>query len=44
MAQGGEYSTVLQAASLRSHEKIVQLLVEKGADINAQRGFLNTAP
>jgi len=32
-AQDGYYGNALQAASLGGHEKIVQLLLEKGADI-----------
>jgi len=32
-AQGGEYGTVLQAASNRDHEKLVELLLSKGADV-----------
>lgn len=30
------YKNVLQAASLKGHEKIVKLLVYDGADLNAQ--------
>jgi ankyrin repeat protein len=30
-AQGGEYGNALQAASIRGHEKVVELLLSKGA-------------
>jgi hypothetical protein len=33
-----EYNDALQAASLRGHEKEVEMLIERGADVNAQRG------
>lgn len=42
-AQGGLYGNALQAASLRGHDKIVQLLQEKGAEINAQGGRFGNA-
>lgn len=32
-AQGGEYGNALQAASTKGHQEIVQLLLDKGADI-----------
>ncbi|ERF72882.1 hypothetical protein EPUS_08495 [Endocarpon pusillum Z07020] len=34
-AQGGEYGNALQAASLRGHEKVVEILLAKNADVNA---------
>jgi hypothetical protein len=37
-AQGGEYGNALQAASSGDHEKVVRLLVDKGADGKAQAG------
>jgi ankyrin repeat protein len=37
-AQGGEYGNALQAASAEGHGQIVQLLLEKGADVNTQGG------
>jgi hypothetical protein len=30
-AQGGEYSNALQAASIGSHENVVEMLLAKGA-------------
>lgn len=33
-AQGGEYDNALQAVSYRSYKKMVQILLNKGADIN----------
>ena len=35
--------TTLHAASLGGHEKIAQILLDKGADINAQSGFYGNA-
>jgi ankyrin repeat protein len=41
--QGGHHGNALQAASSRGQEKVVQLLLDKGADVNAQGGeFGNT--
>ncbi|CUS15231.1 unnamed protein product, partial [Tuber aestivum] len=37
-AQGGRYGNALQAAVCRGNESIVQLLLERGADVNAQGG------
>lgn len=34
-AQGGIYGNALQAASYQGHEKVVQQLLEKGADVSA---------
>ena len=31
-AQGGEYGNALQAASVRGHDQVVQMLLEKGAE------------
>ncbi|RKK66735.1 hypothetical protein BFJ69_g15137 [Fusarium oxysporum] len=42
-AQGGLYSTALQAASYRGHQEIVRLLLNEGADVNAQGGYYGTA-
>jgi hypothetical protein len=41
--QGGNYSNVLQAASIRGHEMVVKLLLENGAHINAQSGQYGNA-
>ncbi|ORY68357.1 uncharacterized protein BCR38DRAFT_471936 [Pseudomassariella vexata] len=40
--QSGQYGTALQAASVKGHEKIVQLLLEKGADIHVQAEHFGT--
>jgi ankyrin repeat protein len=37
--QGGDFSNALQAACWRGNEKIVQLLLDKGAAVNAQGGY-----
>ncbi|KAH8204346.1 hypothetical protein TruAng_001509 [Truncatella angustata] len=42
-AQGGHYGTALQAASRNGHKEIVELLLEKGAEINIQSGQFETA-
>ncbi|KAH7359929.1 hypothetical protein BKA66DRAFT_562105 [Pyrenochaeta sp. MPI-SDFR-AT-0127] len=42
-AQGGRYSSALQAASANGYEAVVELLLEKGADINAQGKFFSNA-
>lgn len=34
-AQGGEHGHALHAASCRSHEQRIRLLLDKGANINA---------
>ena len=38
-----DFGTTLDAASLGGHEKIVQLLLDKGAEVNAQGGFYGNA-
>ena len=38
-----KYATALQAASLRGHEKIVRMLVDHGADVNAHHEDFGTA-
>jgi ankyrin repeat protein len=37
-AKGGPLGNALQAASARGHEKVVQMLVSRGANVNANRG------
>jgi ankyrin repeat protein len=39
----GEYGNALQAASARGHEQVVKLLLDKGADLNAQGGEYGNA-
>ena len=38
-AQGGHHGNALQAASSEHHEAIMQVLLEKGAEVNAQGGL-----
>ncbi|KAJ3811252.1 hypothetical protein F5876DRAFT_8181, partial [Lentinula aff. lateritia] len=42
-AQGGHFGGALQAASLKGHESIVQLLLKNNADVNAQGGAFGNA-
>ena len=42
-AQNGLFGNALQAASWSGHEKIVQVLLGKGAEINTQGGHFNNA-
>ena len=42
-ALGAKYLHALQAASVAGHERIVQMLLDKGADINVQGGEHGTA-
>ncbi|KAF8518578.1 hypothetical protein JB92DRAFT_2634701, partial [Gautieria morchelliformis] len=39
----GRHGNALQVASLRGHHAIVQLLLENGADVNAQGGWYGNA-
>ncbi|KAH7390279.1 ankyrin repeat-containing domain protein [Cadophora sp. MPI-SDFR-AT-0126] len=39
----GRYDNALQAVSYRGHEQVVKLLLDKGADVNAQSGFYGNA-
>ena len=41
--QGGRYGNALQAASSRGYDKVVQMLLDKGADIKTQGGFYSNA-
>jgi hypothetical protein len=38
-AQGGKYGNALQAASWGGNKKVVQLLLDKSAEANAQGGI-----
>ena len=38
-AQGGRYGNTLQAASYQCRKKVVELLLNKGADVSAQCGY-----
>ena len=42
-AQGGDYGNALQAASYRGHDQVVQLLLDKEANINVQGGRYSNA-
>lgn len=35
-AQGREYSNALQAASNRSHKRVIQMLLDQGGDVNVR--------
>ncbi|SLM38546.1 vegetative incompatibility protein het-e-1 [Lasallia pustulata] len=37
------YGNALQAASLTDHDQVVQMLLDKGADVNAQGGMYGNA-
>lgn len=41
-AKGGEFGNALQAASFSGHDNVIQILLDGGADVNAQGGFLAT--
>ncbi len=43
-SQGGEYGNPLQAASYGGHLEFVHVLLERRADINAQRRMLRECP
>jgi ankyrin repeat protein len=40
---GGHYGNALQAASIEGHEGLVQLLLDKGASVNARGGEYGNA-
>ncbi|KAJ9137719.1 hypothetical protein NKR23_g8942 [Pleurostoma richardsiae] len=42
-AQGGAFSTALQAAAALGYKEVVEILLGKGADVNAQGGHYGTA-
>lgn len=39
----GHYVNALQAASVQGHRRVVQILLQHGADVNAQGGVFNSA-
>lgn len=41
--QGGYYCNVLQAVSLENHEKMIQILINTGVDVNTQNKRYNNA-
>jgi ankyrin repeat protein len=42
--QGGRYGNAPQAASVRGHDEIVELLLDKGVDTNASDRYYDNAP
>jgi ankyrin repeat protein len=43
-AQGGAYGNALQAASFKGHDKIVRMLIDAGADVNAHNALNPVGP
>ncbi len=43
LVNGYEYGNALKIASVRSHEKMVQILLDAGADVNTQGGRYGNA-
>jgi ankyrin repeat protein len=41
--QGGHYGNALQAASAKGYRQVVKMLLDKGADVNAQDGEYGNA-
>jgi ankyrin repeat protein len=41
--KGGEYGNALQAASYGGDEAVVKMLLDKGAEVNAQGGYYGNA-
>ena len=41
--QGGKYNNALKAASVGGHRKVVQLLLDRGAEVNAKGGYFDNA-
>jgi ankyrin repeat protein len=41
--QGGHYGNALQAASAKGYRQVVKMLLDKGADVNAQGRFYGNA-
>lgn len=42
-AEGGEYGTALKAAAYRGYKELVELLLDRGVDVNVKGGKHGTA-
>ena len=42
-AEGGEYGSALQAASAKGNKEIIELLLERGVDVNLPGGRFGNA-